>query len=158
MIIVLDHTLRDLVFYSVGIIINITLHPESRPKVLDKQVIPKLIDVFKDSNIEDMDLSKVTAKALHNMVHDNNYWTVEIIKKLDDVLTNLGEELDSIMDVANEEEQMELKGLRDLVNALINDMPEPMFECNDKECGRKFKNKEELEKHIERRHPKRINS
>lgn len=95
--IVLDHTLRDLVFYSVGIIINITLHPESRPKVLDRQVIPKLIDVLKDSNIEDMDLSKVAAKALHNMVHESNYWNIEQIKKLDDVLTNLGEELDSIM-------------------------------------------------------------
>ena len=75
--IVLDHTLRDLVFYSVGIIINITLHPDSRPKVLDRQVIPKLIDVLKDSNIEDMDLSKVAAKALHNMVHENNYWSIE---------------------------------------------------------------------------------
>ena len=48
---------------------------------------------------------------------------------------------------------MELKGLRDLVNALINDMPEPMFDCYHKECGRKFKNKEELDKHMERRHP-----
>lgn len=28
--VVLDHTLRDLVFYSVGIIINITLHEDSR--------------------------------------------------------------------------------------------------------------------------------
>jgi hypothetical protein len=95
--IVLDHTLRDLVFYSIGIIINVTLHPESRPKVLEKQVIPKMIDVLRDSNIEDLDLSKVTAKALHNMVHESNYWTVEVIKKLDDILTNLGEELDSIM-------------------------------------------------------------
>lgn len=55
--------------------------------------------------------------------------------------------------MANEEEQMELKGLRDLVNALINDMPEPMYDCIHKACGRKFKNKEDLEKHMERRHP-----
>jgi len=39
-----------------------------------------------------------------------------------------------------------------MVNALINDMPEPMFDCPDTKCGRKFKNKDELEKHIERRH------
>ena len=53
------------------------------------------------------------------MITENTYWTQEIIKKLDDVLTNLGEELDSIMvstiyfcnrqfnnlqDVANEDE------------------------------------------------------
>lgn len=65
---VLDHTLRDLVFYSVGIIINITLHEESRQKLIEKvNIIPKLIDVLRDANIEDMDLSKVAAKALHNM-------------------------------------------------------------------------------------------
>jgi hypothetical protein len=46
----------------------------------------------------------------------------------------------------------EIRGLRDMVNALINDMPEPMFNCLDVKCGRKFKNQEELEKHIERRH------
>jgi hypothetical protein len=32
-------------------------------------------------------------------------------------------------------------------------MPEPMLECLDKECGRKFKSKEERDKHMERRHP-----
>lgn len=65
---VLDHTLRDLVFYSVGIIINITLHEDSRQTLIEKQnVVPKLIDVLKDANIEDIDLSKVAAKALHNM-------------------------------------------------------------------------------------------
>jgi hypothetical protein len=97
LVLVLDHTLRDLVFYAIGIIINITMHEGARVKILDKQVIPKLIDVLKDSNIEDMDLSKVSAKALHNVVNESNYWTLESIKKLDENLTSLGEELDSIM-------------------------------------------------------------
>jgi len=54
--------------------------------------------------------------------------------------------------VANDEELDEIKGLRELVNALINDMPETAFECTDGKCGRKFKNKDELDKHVERRH------
>jgi hypothetical protein len=104
--VVLDHTLRDLVFYSVGIIINITLHEDSRVAILEKEiVVPKLIEVLRDSNIEDIDLSKVAAKALHNMtqVKDefkskmNDYWTNDSINKLDEVLQNLGDELDSIM-------------------------------------------------------------
>lgn len=93
--VVLDHTLRDLVFYSVGIIINITLHEDSRVKILEKEiVVPKLIEVLRDSNIEDIDLSKVAAKALHNMTQVkpefqskmNDYWTNESINKLDEVL------------------------------------------------------------------------
>ena len=95
--IVLDHTLRDLVFYAIGIVINITLHKESRPKIIERGVISKLTEVLKDANIEDIDLSKVSAKALHNMVEESNYWSVDMINKLDGVLTSLGEELDSIM-------------------------------------------------------------
>jgi len=102
--IVLDHTLRDLVFYSVGIIINITLHEETREKIVQKQnVIPKLIDVLRDSNIEDIDLSKVAAKALHNMTQIRSssalseFWSNESISKLEEVLQSLGDELDSIM-------------------------------------------------------------
>ena len=67
--VVLDNTLRDLVYYSVGIIINVTLHPKSRMNILESStgIVPKLIDVLKDSNIEDIDMSKVVSKALHNL-------------------------------------------------------------------------------------------
>ena len=58
--------------------------------------------------------------------------------------------------MATEEEQMELKQLRDLVNALINDMPQAMFSCSLETCGRKFKNKDELDNHIQRRHGGKI--
>jgi hypothetical protein len=77
--VILDHTLSDLVFYTIGIVINITLHEVTRPKLLDRGVISKLIDVLKDSNIEDMDLAKVSAKALHNISKDSNYWSIEQI-------------------------------------------------------------------------------
>ena len=67
LVIVLDHTIRDLVFYSVGIIINMSLHEEVRPNLLKLPVIEKLIDVLRDANMEDMDLAKVAAKAIHNL-------------------------------------------------------------------------------------------
>lgn len=44
-----------------------------------------------------MELAKVSAKALHNVASENNYWSIDQIKKLDDILSSLGEELDSIM-------------------------------------------------------------
>jgi len=75
--VVLEHTLRDLVFYTIGIVINITVHEATRPKILEKGIVSKLIDVLKDSNIEDMELSKVSAKALHNIASDSNYWTFD---------------------------------------------------------------------------------
>ena len=62
-----------------GIVINISLHEIARPKLLDREVIKKLIDVLKDSNIEDLDLSKVSAKALHNFTGESNYWSIELI-------------------------------------------------------------------------------
>lgn len=67
LVLVLDHTLRDLVFYSVGIIINMSLHEKVRPALLEMKVVDKLIDVLKDANLEDMELAKVAAKAIHNL-------------------------------------------------------------------------------------------
>ncbi len=67
LVVVLDHTLRDLVFYSVGIIINMSLHQEVRPALLKLPVVDKLIHVLSDANLEDMDLAKVAAKAIHNL-------------------------------------------------------------------------------------------
>jgi len=70
-VLILDHTLRELVFYAIGIIINITMHEAPRDKLCGnndkREVIRRLIDVLKDANIEDMDLAKVAAKALHNL-------------------------------------------------------------------------------------------
>lgn len=100
LVIVLDHTLRDLVFYSVGIIINMSLHKEVRPALLKLPVVDKLIDVLKDANLEDMDLAKVAAKAIHNLqgvVNVNQFWSEQAVKKLDEFTLTFGEELDSIM-------------------------------------------------------------
>ena len=100
LILVLDHTLRDLVFYSVGIIINMSLHEKVRPALLEMKVVDKLIDVLKDANLEDMELAKVAAKAIHNLqgVSDiNKFWSEEAVTKLDEFTLTFGEELDSIM-------------------------------------------------------------
>ena len=60
----------------------------------------KLIDVLKDANLEDMDLSRVAAKALHNLqkVPDAyKYWTEAHIERLDGLTRELGDDLDGIM-------------------------------------------------------------
>lgn len=67
LVLVLDHTLRDLVFYSVGIIINISLHAKVLPALMEHNVVNKLIEVLRDANLEDMELAKVAAKAIHNL-------------------------------------------------------------------------------------------
>lgn len=162
--IVLDHNLRDLVFYSIGIIINISLHGEKdkvarrmlgQESVEGSSLLDKLVDVLKDSNLEDMDLARVAAKALHNLqkVPDaNKYWSDELVEKLDELTKSLGDDLDGIMEVANEEELEEIMLLRDLLNALVNDMPVLTKDCPVKGCGRKFKNQADLDNHVKRRH------
>jgi hypothetical protein len=99
-VIVLEYTLRDLVFYSVGILINMSLHASVNIYLLECDLIGKLVDVLKDSNLEDMDLARVAAKALHNLQGvpgAQKYWTEDVVNKLDQVTLSVGEELDSIM-------------------------------------------------------------
>ena len=86
--VILDHTIRDLVFYSIGIIINMSLHGECRPVLLEQApIVDKLIGVLSDANLEDMDLAKVAAKAIHNlqgMQNTNQYWSEDAVKRLDE--------------------------------------------------------------------------
>lgn len=103
---VLDHNLRDLVFYSVGIIINISLHgkgDKTAQRLLGVEganVLEKLVDVLKDSNLEDMDLARVAAKALHNLQKvpgADKYWSDSLVERLDELTRSLGDDLDGIM-------------------------------------------------------------
>lgn len=50
--------------------------------------------------------------------------------------------------MASEDELQEIRSLRELVNALVNDLPEVAFDCPDPKCGRKFKSQDELTKHL----------
>lgn len=72
--------------------------------------------------------------------------------RLDELAKSLGDDLDGIMEVATEDELVEICQLRDTLNACVNDMPEMMKECPTG-CGRKFKNAQDLEGHLSRRHP-----
>jgi len=54
--------------------------------------------------------------------------------------------------MATEEEMVQIGGLRDLINTLVNDMPEVTKDCPMKGCGRKFKSQQDLDKHLDRRH------
>jgi hypothetical protein len=101
-----------LVYYGIGIIINITLHKDCRLAILTKPFIDKLTEVFGNYYLEDFDLSKVAIKALLNLTSENSYWSEEQIKSLDDVLLRAGEELDEIMPEANETELVEITNYR----------------------------------------------
>ena len=69
--------------------------------MLKMPVVDKLIEVLKDANLEDMDLAKVAAKAIHNLQgvreHTNKFWSKEAVKSLDEFTVTFGEELDEIM-------------------------------------------------------------
>jgi hypothetical protein len=77
-----------------------SLHASVNIYLLECDLIGKLVDVLKDSNLEDMDLARVAAKALHNLQGVSGaqkYWTEDVVTKLDQVTLSVGEELDSIM-------------------------------------------------------------
>lgn len=81
---VLENKDRDLVFYNIGLLINIALNPLGRKKIT-KMCLSKLILTLKESNIEDMDLSKVLCKALISFCEEKFLWNNADIQAADDI-------------------------------------------------------------------------
>ena len=89
-----------------GIIVNISLYgkgEKTASKLLglqDANILEKLVDVLKDSNLEDMEMARVAAKALHNLQKVPNagkYWSDSLVERLDELTKSLGDDLDGIM-------------------------------------------------------------
>jgi hypothetical protein len=95
---ILDHSLRDLVYFNIGLVINLSLEVESRKK-LYSGCLPKLIGVLRDSNIEDLDMSKVCSKALKNLCNETtiSQWSNDEITNCMEVVESIIEDFDSIM-------------------------------------------------------------
>ena len=72
---IVDSGQRDLVYYGIGILINVTLHKECRVALLSQALIAKLTTVVRDCNIEDMDLAKMSLKCLLNLTAETIYWS-----------------------------------------------------------------------------------
>lgn len=78
----------------------------------------------------------------------------EMFRRLDKVLNVFGEECDIILTSSeiSQEESEEIQGLRSVINAVVNICPEEEYTCSYKSCLRKFKSKDQLDHHVQKRH------
>lgn len=156
--ILLKHRSRDVVFYSIGILINLTVDKEFKESKTCTEIFFALIELLEDCTIDDIEILGCAFKALVNIITDNlknNSETMtQMFARLDKILNGFGEECDIIL-TSNEispEEAVEIQSLRSVINAVINVCPEEEYECTYKACLRKFRSKDQLEHHIQKRH------
>ena len=74
LLLLVQNSLRELVYYGIGILINVSLHKECRVAILSRPFIDQLTNVVRDCNIEDMELAKSAIKALLNLTAETTYW------------------------------------------------------------------------------------
>lgn len=74
LLLLVQNSLRELVYYGIGILINVSLHKECRVAILSRPFIDQLTNVVRDCNIEDMELAKSAIKALLNLTQETTYW------------------------------------------------------------------------------------
>ena len=90
---------------------NLSLIPKGR-KLMTRLCLTPLCEVLKLSEIENMDLSKVTCRAITNFCSEKQFWTADIITEIEKVVCDIGDDLDSILDVANSEDKKIIIDLR----------------------------------------------
>lgn len=143
-------------FYGIGVLINLSADEKLREALYGPR-IGILLKKLEAAGLEDPELAKNLCKLLVNLCDkkgSETKWSNEQIETADKILSALGEECDSLREVANEKEKEILDDLHKVANNLSNVLPEISFGCTVPDCGRKFKTIDDLNKHIERRHNK----
>ena len=158
--ILINHRSRDVVYYSIGILINISQDQTFKKSPVCIEIFYGLIDLLDECCIDDVDILNCAMKALTNIISDNlkndNDTMVKYFKRLDELLSRFGKECDIILssDEIEAEEVEEISQLRNIINAVVNSIPDEEFDCPYTLCKRKFKSKDHLDDHITRRHLK----
>lgn len=117
-----------------------------------------LIELLEECTIDDIEILGCAFKALVNIINDNlknnDDVMTDMFMRLDKMLNLFGEECDIILTSSeiSPEEAAEIQSLRAVINAVINVCPEEEYECTYKSCLRKFKSKDQLDNHIQKRH------
>lgn len=159
LIVLLDHRSREIVYYSIGILINLTQDKEFKESSCAISAFHKLVMLLEECQIDDVDIIGCALKALTNIIFENiKNTTKDVIKsfsKLDQLLDRFGEECDLILlsDEINEDEEREIKELRGIINTIINIIPYQEYACPNPLCKRVLKTYSQLEDHIRRLHP-----
>ena len=100
----LSHHIQDLVYFNVGLIMNLSLTARGR-KLMTKRCLTKLCGVLRDSEIENIELSKVVCKAISNFCQETQFWTEELRSEVDEIVSSIGEDLDSIVEMAKPDDR-----------------------------------------------------
>jgi len=77
--------------------------------ILSRPFIEQLTNVVRDCNIEDFVIAQLAIKTLINLTKEETYWKEEQIRALDSQLLEIGEELDSIIGVAEGSDEKEIQ-------------------------------------------------
>ena len=115
--------------------------------------------LLEDCTIDDIDIISCCLKALTNLIFKNIKNDSEATQKtfslLDQLLDKFGSECDLILtsNEINENEEREISELRNIINTIINVIPDQEFVCSNLLCKRKFKSYAALQDHKSRRHP-----
>ena len=176
--ILLNHRSREVVYYSIGIQINLTHDPEFKNTQVAADIFKDLIEILEECTIDDVDILNCSLKAQTNLICDpvitklnqNSEKSIcedrntgfNLLKNLEGILNKYDEECDIIQscDEVSEEEKEEIVNLKNIICTVMKIIPEDSkFECTYASCGRVFKSKDEQTNHVNRRHKVRhINS
>jgi hypothetical protein len=148
LMLLLDHSSPEVVFYSLGCLTNIS--HLAKELIYSEYYFERFIALLSESYLEAIDISLQVSMTLSNLCSPTKGlvpWEgvagEEAVKRLNNLIG------------AIITEGQEIEGAKDLLSVLKTlkeAMPEDLLPCPVKGCGRKFASQEKLKEHWERRH------
>ncbi|CAD8090520.1 unnamed protein product [Paramecium primaurelia] len=145
-IVLLDSNSREVVYYCLGVILNL-LQDQDFKKKENINIIDYITQVLNDCTTNENDIANLGLKCLILLLDSN--LNQEYANKIETAVQTFGNVCDQVLKV---KENNELSNTRQLINQIINNIPEEGYPCMQPNCGRKFKSQMELQIHINRRH------
>ncbi|KRX07299.1 Armadillo-type fold [Pseudocohnilembus persalinus] len=154
-IVILDSNSKEIVYYALGALINL-LNNDDIKRLFGVSIIEGVLEILKDCNIEDQEILITGFKCMANIIDVNSQLDKQYIDEIEIVLERIGAECDTLIEQSQDLDQInlinEIFDMRGVINQIYNNMPEESVHCPVPNCGRKFKNQEDLQAHVKRRH------
>ncbi|KAM3134604.1 hypothetical protein pb186bvf_013246 [Paramecium bursaria] len=146
-IVLLDSNSQDVVYYSLGVLINLLVDQDFKLKEI-QNIIEPTIQILADCTLNENDIANLSLKVLVLLI-ESGLLKPDQMRLVENAVQQYGKICDQVL---QDQTNSTIINTRTLINQIVNQIPDLKYKCPNANCGRAFETEFGLKDHIKRRH------